>query len=97
MYKCDRLPCKEANISYIGHTTTTLKDRLKQHTSIKRHYREEHNINITGSQMINNTNTLIQLHNKQDLIIMEALLIKQHKPIINIQTEDFNRTLKIFK
>ena len=24
---------------------------------------------------------------------MEALLIKQNKPIINIQTDDFNRTL----
>ena len=28
--------------------------------------------------------------------ILEALLIKQHGPKINRQTEDFNNTLKIF-
>ena len=34
-------------------------------------------------------------YNKQDLAIQEALLIKQHGPKINRQTEDFNNTLKI--
>ena len=35
-------------------------------------------------------------HNKEDLAILEALLIKQHGAKINGQTEDFNNTLKIF-
>ena len=33
-------------------------------------------------------------HDKQDLAILEALLIKQHGPKINRQTEYFNNTLK---
>ena len=36
---------------------------------------------------------LAKTSNKIDLIILEAVLIKQHKPIINVQTDDFNRTL----
>ena len=39
---------------------------------------------------------LSKTSNKIDLILLEALLIKQHKPIINIQTDGFNRTLSIF-
>ena len=33
-------------------------------------------------------------HNKQDKTILEALLIMQHGPKINRQTEDFNNRLK---
>ena len=39
---------------------------------------------------------LARTSNKIGLILLEALLIKQHKSIINIQTDDFNRTLNIF-
>ena len=97
MYSCDKVPCNEAQDKYIGHTTTTVKERVKQHTSIKRHHKEKHGENITGSQIIPKIKILAKLNNKTDLCIMEALLIKQEKPIINIQTDDFNRTLKIFQ
>lgn len=46
--------------------------------------------------MLPNVTVLTRAQNKQDLIIMEALLIKQHQPVINTQAEDFNRILKIF-
>ena len=81
---------------YIGHTTTTVKERIKQHSSIKRHHKETHLENITGSMILPDISILAKTSNKIDLIILEALLIKQHKPIINIQTDDFNRTLNIF-
>lgn len=95
-YDCDQAQCKIAHACYIGHTTTTVKERMKQHSSIKRHHKEVHQTNITGTKMLENVTVMTKLHNKRDLIIMEALLIKQHKPIINIQTDDFNRTLKVF-
>ena len=96
-YTCDKEPCNSTQLSYIGHTTTTIKDRFKQHSSIKKHHRDAHNTNITGSQMTPNVRIIATNHTRQDLIILEALLIKQNKPIINIQTGDFNRILKIFK
>ena len=43
-----------------------------------------------------NISILGRASDKIDLILLEALLIKEFKPIINIQTDDFNRTLKLF-
>ena len=95
-YSCTETHCNVAQTDYIGHTTATIKDRFKQHASIKKHFRITHNKNITGSEMLANVTVLARAQNKQDLIIMEALLIKQHQPVINTQAEDFNRILKIF-
>ena len=81
---------------YIGHTTTTIKKRTIQHSSIKKHYKETHNCNISGSQIQQNIKILAKLSGKADVMILEALLIKQLRPMINIQAEDFNRVSKIF-
>ena len=40
---------------------------------------------------------LARLTDKIDLVVMETLLIKQSKNIINIQTDNFNRTLTVFE
>ena len=80
---------------YIGHTTTTVKERTKPHSSIERRFTETHKENITGSMILPNISILAQASDKIDLILFEELLIKEHKPIINIQTYDFNRTLKL--
>ena len=39
-YTCDKAPCNVTHTMscYIGHTTTTVKERIKQHSSIKRHF-----------------------------------------------------------
>jgi hypothetical protein len=96
-YHCDEVHRNNVQgADYIGFTRTTLKDRMKQHASIKKHYKEEHERNITGSEMLQNVSVLSKSNNRIDLIIMEALYIKQEHPIINIQTDDFNRTLKKF-
>ena len=95
-YTCNQGECTTSQSTYIGHTRTAIKDRFKQHAAIKKHHQQIHNNNITGSQMLPNVTILATEHNKQDLAILEALLIKQHGPKINRQTEDFNNTLKIF-
>ena len=95
-YSCQETHCNVASTDYIGHTTVTIKERFKQHASIKKHYRITHNRNITGSEMLENVSILARAQNKQDLIIMEALYIKEYQPSINTQADDFNRILKIF-
>ena len=95
-YTCNQGECTISQSTYIGHTRTTIKERFKQHAAIKKHHQQIHNNNITGSQMLPYVIILATEHNKQDLAILEALLIKQHGPKINRQTEDFNNTLKIF-
>ena len=94
-YTCNQGECTTSQSTYIRHTRTTIKERFKQHAAIKKHHQQNHN-NITGSQMLPHVIILATEHNKQDLAILEALLIKQHGPKINRQTEDFNNTLKIF-
>ena len=98
MYLCNEVPCNATQTCYniIRHTTTTVKERIKQHSLIKRHHIESHFENITGSMILPDISFLARTSNEIDLIILEALLIKQYKPIINIQTDDFNRTLNIF-
>ena len=43
-----------------------------------------------------NISILARASDTIDLILLEALLIKEFKPIINIQTNDFNQTFKLF-
>ena len=43
-----------------------------------------------------NISILARASDKIDLILLETLLITEFKPIINIQTNDFNRILKLF-
>ena len=57
---------------------------------------QNHKSNIKLSQMFPNVTILATEHNKQDLALMKAVLIKQNGPKINIQTENFSNTLKFF-
>ena len=95
-YKCDKMPCTEVETCYIGLTTVTVRERFKQHRSIKKHFSDVHNEHVTGSQMMRNVSVIARCPHKQDLHILEALLFKEINPSINRQTDDFNRTLKIF-
>ena len=92
--------CKEAGCSssYIGYTTNILRDRINQHLyngSIKDHMLAVHN-EIVTHEIINNTKILSRKQTKQELLINEALLIKDIKPEINIQSQSFTNILKIF-
>ena len=46
--------------------------------------------------MTNNIKIITKVNNKIDFGILDAILIKEEKTIINIQANDFDRTLKIF-
>ena len=82
--------------SYIGRTTTTIKERMKQHTGIKFHHNTVHKRNVTGKQMIEKVTVLARSNSKTDLAILDALLIKKHNSVITKQVKDFSHTLKYF-
>ena len=96
-YACNKQPCTEADIFYIGRTTVTLKERFNNHKSIKTHYKNiHHQDKITGSQMLPHVSVIDKCSDRIDLCILEALYIKELNPVINKQVNDFARTLKIF-
>ena len=96
-YNCNESGCNAAK--YIGYTTNILKTRIQQHSykgSIKDHLIIEHNKEANQQYIINNTTILARKSNKNELQILEALLIKQHNPIINVQSSNFFNVLKLF-
>ena len=73
---------------------------MKQHTregSIKRHMKEKHDKDVDIETCANNTKIIGRNNNRRELIVLESILIKQKRPIINIQTDKFETVLKIFK
>ena len=68
MYSCNNVPCNTTQTYDIGHTTTTVKERIKQHSTIKRQNRETHLENITGSMILPDISILARTSNKFDLI-----------------------------
>ena len=97
-YKCPKGECQPP-ATYIGYTTTTLKQRMTTHSqtgSIASHNQEKHKIKIRTNNILENTTVLFHSPEKSDLLIAEALLIKQKSPIINNQKEGETRILKIF-
>ena len=75
--------------------TLTLKGRLKQLSDIKKHYLMEHGQNTTGAEMIPNVSILERSPDPCELCLLEALIIKEHDPIANVQINVSNRTVKI--
>ena len=55
-----------------------------------------HNKTINLQLLIDNTKVIDRKPTKQELIINEALLIKENKPSINIQSSNFSNVLRIF-
>ena len=98
-YTCAQKKCQLNHQSYIGYTTTTVKQRMTTHAqngSIKNHSNEAHNINIRTKEIINEIKILFRSPDKTELQIAEALLIKFHNPILNNQAATFTRTLNVF-
>ena len=96
--------CKEdtCNASYYGYTTQKLGKRIKQHrqasSSIYKHYSDDHGMDepplydtlrgcFTVSFADNDACTLR---------IVEAIYIKQHKPVINVQNKQFGDIIRLF-
>ena len=98
-YKCNIGDCELQTVNYIGETTTTLSKRISAHLQSgapKQHTLIEHNIDLSRTQMVQNTKILYHAPDFHRLTIMEALLIRRHKPIINQQDTGITRTLQLF-
>jgi len=66
--------------------------------SIKNHLIECHSYSqVSKTELIANTDILRSCSTKRELLMTEALLIKQEKPSLNSQDEGADRVLKIFK
>ena len=65
-YTCDKAPWNETLTCYIVRTTTTVKERIKQHTSMKQHFSETHKENITESMILPNISILTRASDKID-------------------------------
>ena len=97
-YTCNEDGCKPS-LSYIGYTTCTLVERMRNHAqtgSIQKHANEVHNRKLTTNNIIDCTSVIEAHNNKQDLILAEALLIKDENPLLNSQKEGQTRILHIF-
>ena len=64
--------------------------------SIQKHANEVHNKKLTTNNIIDCTSVIEAHNNKQDLILAEALLIKDENPLLNSQKEGQTRILHIF-
>jgi len=99
-YTCDKEGCN-ASQTYIGYTTCTISDRFKMHAvngSIKTHLIQVHGINkIPKTDLIKCVDILRQCTSRQELLMTEAILIKDMKPSLNSQQEGCDRLLKVFK
>ena len=98
-YTCNKEGCNSS--SYIGYTMCTVSERFRMHTqksSIKKHLTEQHGIaKVPRKELLESTTILRRCNKKRTLIMTEAILIKEKKPVINSQQEGCDRLLKIFK
>ena len=98
-YTCPREECNSSE-TYIGYTETTLTERIRnhgQHGSIIKHQRETHDVNkVKTKELMESVKVLMRGSDRQELLIMEALMIKERRPTINSQEEGRDRILRIF-
>ena len=92
MFTCQHEDCGPYN-SYIGMTSTRLSRRLTYHLqngAPKQHYNSAHKCTLTRSQLEQGTSILTREMDVRRLMILEALLIKEKCPTINLQTDDLH-------
>jgi hypothetical protein len=95
-YTCNRGECNSLN-KYVGYTEQTLSERFRQHKSVQHHLKVAHGITRTSSKtLLESVSVLCRANSKQELLILEALCIKETKPTLNSQEEGRDRILRIF-
>ena len=98
-FKCPIGDCaRRSNSSYIGHTTTTLSRRITMHLQSgapDKHVTSTHNQPLTRRMMVENISVLTKCSNKQKLMILEAVYIRDRDPLINRQL-DMRGTLSLY-
>ena len=95
-FNCNKDGC---NASYIGYTTNSLKLRVSQHryrpSKIFEHFKNEQgtpkpNLDISNFDILHRAGNFFELR------LAESLLIKRHKPVINIKYNEMENFLNIF-
>ena len=82
-YIYEQATCVMDKRSYIGHKTTTIKERFKQHASMTKHSSTVYGINITGQEIKSNVIVTGRAVDNFELCILKALLIKENNPVTN--------------
>ena len=97
-WTCTNAGC-QPDQSYIGYTCTTLKQRTTMHAqngSILLHNTSVHDKRIKAADILAQTKVLHRSQDRHELLVAEALFIKDNKPTINNQREGEIRILHIF-
>ena len=92
-FSCPVEDCRLHNVDYIGATTTSLSRRLTMHLqdgTLKDHMTEHHNTALTRKHLTENTIILKTCSDRTQLMITEALLIREHTPTLNKQLHSQN-------
>ena len=87
-YTCEIANCKSQNVTYFGHTTTSLSRRLTMHLqngNIKKHTKEVHDMPLTREMLVENTEVIDSVLNVRKLKYLEAIYINIYKPPLNVQ------------
>ena len=97
-YTCKAEECHPSEI-YVGQTMTSLKQRMTTHAqngSIRNHNQDKHQRRLRAAEILLDVDVLHSAHDRQELVLAEALLIKKLQPTINSQREGEVRVLSIF-
>ena len=100
-FKCIERQCIDANPAqrYIGQTQCSLSRRLSMHLfsgAIQDHFLNTHQRKITREEIVNNTTIRYGQRDARRLHIIESLLIKAERPVLNGQDTGVLRVLKLF-
>ena len=77
-----------------GQTMTKIKEKFEHHISARKHYLTIHGIFIAGKEKIPNFSVLCRAAAKFELDVLEAPHIKRDYPLVTLQVNELNRTLK---
>jgi hypothetical protein len=64
--------------------------------AIRTHGQDTHDRRFTKDEILQNTSIITKCRSDYDIRIMEALLIKERRPKINLKDEGITKTLYIF-
>ena len=87
------------NSQYIGYTACTLATRCNRHHysgAIKSHFQEAHDTNISGNEIVDQTQCRFKSPYERELRIAEAIIIQMERPKLNTRDEFRTHTLKVF-
>lgn len=99
-FQCPEEVCKlHNNIKYVGMTSTSLSRRITMHLAEggpKKHMQDCHKKILYRQTMVENTRILKYCQDRNKLQVLEAIIIRETKPTINVQSTGYQRILKLY-